>query len=302
MDRPAPSFASVVPAPRVAARETRTVDGTAVVLSVRDGAPLIVLVRMASRGAGLWDAIWDGLAGHFSVLQFDLRMPSSEALEDPRAVFSGLAARCAEIAAALGHERFHLFGWSGGTHVALRCAADFPGRVASSVLLGPFWQLDDMRSSDKGFEFARAMIESGDLSLYAYYWYMGGLSPGFVESRYDQVAQWAEARIRADSFLQRDTAAILKWMRVLRGTWTGADELRAIAAPTLILAHELDPWHAGPSARMARELHRHMPQAAFAVLDGLGSMAPIENPQRVVAEVLRFLLALPKQNANAAPA
>ena len=264
------------------------VGGVSVLLSERAGAPLLVLVRMASRGAGLWDALWDRLAERFSLLRFDLRMPTSTELDNPRQVFARLAAQCVEVASGLGHERFHLFGWSDGTHVALRCTADSPQRVASCVLLGPFWQLADMRAADRGFAFARAMVECGDRDLHAYYWYMGGLSPGFVERNFDQAHQWAQQRNRADSFLQRDHEQILKWMQVLRGTWTTADELAAIASPTLILAHELDPWHAGPSAAMARALHGHMPHASFELLEGLGSMAPIENPERVLRAALKF--------------
>ena len=286
-----------------ARRETRLVNGVPVTLSERAGAPLLILVRMASRGAGLWDLILDRLADHFSVLQFDLRSPSSAELDHPRRFFAGLAAQCLEIAAALGHQRFHLFGWTGGTHVALRCATDFPERVASCVLLGPFWQLDDMRAAEKGFAFARALVESGDRSLYAYYWYMGGLSPQFVERHFDQVAQWAEQRNRADTFLQRDTTQVLKWMRALRGNWVDATELAAIVAPALILAHELDPWHAGPSAAMAHALHRKLPNARLEVLAGLGSMAPIEDPHRVLAAALPFLLSVPGgQAAKPVPA
>jgi len=273
-------------------REARDVGGLSVIWSERDGAPLLMLVRMASRGACLWDPIWDRLGHHFSVVQFDLRMPSTADLDDPRRVFSGLAAQCVEVAAGLGHKRFHLFGWTGGTHVALRCMADFPEQVAPSLLLGPFWTLDDMRSVEKGFEFARALVESGNLALYSYYWYMGGLSPGFVERNFDQVERWAEQRNSGDAFLKRDPAQILKWMRALRGCWIEPPELAGNATPTLIIAHALDPWHAGPSAAMARALHRHLPHARFELLQGLGSMAPIEDPDRVYRAALPFYSAV----------
>lgn len=269
-------------------REIRVVNGVSVALSERPGAPLLALVRMASRGAGLWDPVWDRLARHFSLVQFDLRMPSSAELESPQRVFPALAAQCVEVAAGLGHDRFHLFGWTGGTHVALRCAADFPDRVASILLLGPFWPLQDMGAAEKGFEFAQALIASGNLALYSYYWYMGGLSPPFVERHFDRVKAWADARNSGDSFLQRDPGQILRWMRALRGCWIAERELAAITAPTLILAHGLDPWHAGPSAAMARELHRRMPRARFECLEGLGSMAPIEDPERVYQATLPF--------------
>jgi pimeloyl-ACP methyl ester carboxylesterase len=273
-------------------RETREIGGLSVTCSGGAGAPLLMLVRMASRGACLWDPVWDRLGRHFSVVQFDLRMPSTAELDDPRRVFTALAAQCVEVAAGLGHDRFHLFGWTGGTHVALRCMADFPQRVASSLLLGPFWTLDDMRAAEKGFEFARTLVESGNLALYSYYWYMGGLSPGFVERNFDQVERWADQRNNGDAFLKRDPAQIIKWMRALRGCWIDLPELAGNVTPTLIIAHELDPWHAGPSAAMARALHTHLPHARFELLEGLGSMAPIEDPDRVYRAALPFYSAL----------
>jgi hypothetical protein len=38
--------------------------------------PAVLLLRMASRDAGLWDAVWHPLEQWFRVVQFDLPMPS----------------------------------------------------------------------------------------------------------------------------------------------------------------------------------------------------------------------------------
>ena len=101
-----------------AERHTVVVAGRDVVISPHSDKPLMFLLRMASRGMGVWDPVWDGLAQRFSVAQFDLGMPDEAALAQPGEVFRAFAASCAEAATALGHESFHVFGWNGGTHVA----------------------------------------------------------------------------------------------------------------------------------------------------------------------------------------
>src|SRR4051812_33279927 len=82
--------------------------------------PLLLLIRMASGGMGIWDTIWNDLAQHYTVANFDL-VGDAKLSEDlsPRERFLRLADRNAEVATALGFETFHVFGWYGGTHVAL---------------------------------------------------------------------------------------------------------------------------------------------------------------------------------------
>jgi pimeloyl-ACP methyl ester carboxylesterase len=83
-------------------------------------------------------------------------------------LFGIFADRCARVADGLGYEGFHVFGWIGGTHVALRCAIEFPHLVRSLTLLGPFHPLADMRLIEKQLEFRRVMLTQPDRELYAF--------------------------------------------------------------------------------------------------------------------------------------
>lgn len=154
---------------------------------------------------------------HYRVAQFDLEMPKAEELQNPSAVFSRFARQCASAATGLGAHRFGVFGWNGGTQVALRCAIDYPERVASCLLLGPFCRLPDMRAIDLGVEFMRVMMEQPDRRLYAHYWFMGGLSPGFVAEHFEDVEHWAGARAAGDRFLAGSTERAMAWACALRG-------------------------------------------------------------------------------------
>ena len=243
------------------------------------GKPLVVLVRMASGGMGIWDAIWDVLAQHYTVANFDL-VDAANLAEDaaPRDRFLRLGDRVAEVAQALGFETFHVFGWYGGAHVALACMHAHAERLRSAILLDPFFQLADPRKLDLAVRFKRRLFESEDRSLYAYYWVMAGFSPAFMEQHFDVVERLAAARIEADRFVTLDPSRWMRWVKALRSNWLADDELAAMRMPTLVLATSLDSWHAGPTVGMAEALVARLPAARLSVIDGYGTFFFIEDP------------------------
>jgi pimeloyl-ACP methyl ester carboxylesterase len=182
-----------------------------------------------------------------------------------------------------------VFGWNGGCHVALRCALEHGSEVENCLLLGPFHAARDPRMIDKGLEFLRALFERGDPRLYAYYWYLGGLSPSFASANFDAVEAWVERRVASDRFLAQAPERAMRWMRALRASWASDAELRSISAPTLILAPTLNQWHAGPTLEMAQALAALIPGAKLAPLHDAGSLILLEDPQRVIAPLAEFL-------------
>lgn len=266
----------------LAIRNTQAIEvvgGTEVCITRQEGKPLILLVRMASRGLGGWDGVWAGLCGHFSVAQFNLRMPSVEDLANPVQVFKNLARDCDEVARGLGYDEFHILGWAGGAHLALRCAVELPRRLLSCTVLNPFYPLPDMRPVHKGYEFMRTMLQAGGRELYNYYWFMGGLSPGFVRTRFDEVQRMVQVRLEADSFMHGQTGGMSKWSEVLRGFWVEDAELAAIEVPTLVVGSSLDPTFFGPNPDMARLLHSRLRSAELAMAEGYGSLMLMEAPE-----------------------
>ena len=264
--------------------------GYEVVLRAHPSRPLMLLLRMAAPTAGVWQTVWDDLARHFTVASFDLQqVPAARTMDDLKAVFRDTARACAEIAAGLGAERFHLFGWNGGTQVAMRCAVDCADRVASLLLLDPFHALPDMRPVETAIRF-KQLLHANDRELYAYYWVMAGLTDAFIGSRFDEVERLARARIQSDRFLAQDTGRFMRWVRGLRRTWLGDDEFARIRAPTLILATELDRWNAGPSIAMAKEVQARIRGAELRVIENAGGHFLIEDPGRFLALAEPFLI------------
>lgn len=271
------------------ARErTIEVSGVEVTTTEKLNKPLLVLTRMADRKIGLWDGIWDRLAERFALAAIQPRMPPASAFDDPVKVFRNLAAQCAACARDLGHERFHVLGWNGGSHIALRCAVDHSDRIASCVLVGAFHQLKDGRRTAAGIAFMKAMLCAGDPLLYSRYWVMSGLSPAFVEANFDRVEAWAVARASGDRFVSSDRDAAFRWVEALRQHWLTPEEGRALKTPTLIIAPELDLWHAGPNVAMARSVQAGIPHAVLETVPDRGSLYPLEDPDGFIQKLLRF--------------
>jgi pimeloyl-ACP methyl ester carboxylesterase len=254
------------------------VEGIQVRISRTPGAPLMMLVRMASQESGIWEPVWEGLAGRFTVASFDL-IEAARLEQDmaPGQRFRALAEVVVRTAAGLGFPRFHLFAWYGGCHVALAALRDRPAQIASCVMLDPFFELEDMRKVERAIAFKRAIFET-DRALYAYYWVMAGFSPGFMERHFDVVERLAKARIEKDRFVKMDVERWLRWVRALRTNWLEDTELAAMTTPTLVLASELDAWHAGPTLGMARALHARLQDSELIELPGVGTFGFIEQP------------------------
>ncbi|MCY4589923.1 MAG: alpha/beta hydrolase [Alphaproteobacteria bacterium] len=257
------------------------VAGTRVAVTRRDGAELVILTRLAGRGAGIWDGLWSRLAKRFTVANVDLSLPEGSLLDDPGAVFDGYADLTVRVARELGHPRFHVFGWNGGSHIALHAAARRSDALFSCTLLGAFSTLPDMRRAEAGVAFMRTMMNQPDKELYALYWFMSGLTPGFVEEHYDRVAALARRRAEADRFVHMDIERLTKWIKALRRHWLSDAELNRIRIPVTILAPDLDLWHAGPTVAMARALAERIPTATLEVLEDAGSLIALEDPDRI---------------------
>lgn len=268
----------------VAPRRQLSVANCNVEISESPGKPLLLLVRMAARGMGVWDGVWDRLAEIFTVAQFDLPAPDLDRIEDPVEIFRNYAKICVDVAAGLGHQRFHIFGWTGGTHVATRCIIDHPDRVLSCVLLGPIGALPDNRPTEHGLDVQRLLLDKS-LEAYTYSWIMSGLTWDYILDNYDQIEKIVKDRMVADKG-RLDTERVFRWVKALRFPSYTEAELDRITTPTLIAVQGFDRW---PSLAMARRLHGLIPSSELAIMHGSGALTLMEAPEKFMAVAGRFL-------------
>lgn len=274
------AHASLIP------RTQRMVGEHNVQISETPGKPLLLLVRMAARGMGVWDGVWDRLAELFTVAQFDLPAPDLDRTEDTRQIFRAYARMCVAVAAGLGHGRFHIFGWTGGTHVAIHALIAHPRHILSCVLLGPVCALPDNRVVEHGLGVQRLLLDKS-LEDYTYSWILSGLTWDYALDHYDRIESIVRDRMAADKG-RLDTERVFKWIRALRFPSYTDTELETITTPTFIAVQEFDRW---PSLAMARRLHGLIPDSELGVVHGGGALVLMEAPERFIATAGRFLRA-----------
>jgi len=267
-------------------RTHRQVGPYDVEISETPGKPLLLLVRMAARGMGIWDGVWDRLAELFTVAQFDLPAPAMDKMDAPRDIFRNYARMCVEVAGQLGHEQFHLLGWTGGTHVAMHAMIAYPQHILSCVLLGPVGALPDNRSVEHGLSVQRLLLDKS-LEDYTYSWLLSGVSWDYTLEHYDRIEQIVRDRLVADQG-RLDKERVFKWMRALRYPSYTEGELDGITTPTLIAVQGFDRW---PSLAMARRLNGLIPSSELAVIHGAGAMVLVEAPEKFMTVAGRFLRA-----------
>jgi pimeloyl-ACP methyl ester carboxylesterase len=68
--------------------------------------------------------------------------------------------------------------------------------------------------------------------------------------------------------------------------WGAGEELRRINVPTLIMVGEKDDW-TPPS--FSRLLHDQIPSSKLVILEDAGHCLPLERPERLNTEILKFL-------------
>jgi pimeloyl-ACP methyl ester carboxylesterase len=102
--------------------------------SAGDGPPVLYL---PGAGGPVMTFALDALAERFKVIVLEYPGWGPDSASPDVVDFDGLAAQVADIATALGLERFHLLGTSFGGACALHFAVNYPDKVESLVLEAP---------------------------------------------------------------------------------------------------------------------------------------------------------------------
>ena len=245
-------------------------------IAAGDGTPVVML--HASLGSkSQWNALAERLSSRYRVIAIDLCGYGDNALLTAGTSFT-LEHEVRLVAQRLDrlvepHVRVHLIGHSYGGLVALRCAQSWRGRVASLALYEPVvfnaLDADDATLADVmgvAERVARlvAMGRRRDAAeVFVDFW----SGPGSYRALSLPV-QVGVAR-RVDK-VPLDFRATCGWPR-------GANELRGIATPTLLMSGNRSP---AVVRRIHDVLARTLPNRSVATFDG-GHMAPITDAHRV---------------------
>jgi len=86
--------------------------------------------------------------------------------------------------------------------------------------------------------------------------------------------------------MPKDASTFANQLHALSHRPDASDVLSSLRVPTLILCGRQDFW-SPPSQHEA--MHQFAPHARLAVIEQAGHMAPMERPEAVAAEMLRWL-------------
>ncbi len=186
--------------------------------------------------------------------------------------------------AAAGHRRAHWLGYSMGARLGLGCAARYPDRVASLVLIGGRAGIADpaeRAARRRADEALVERIEAIGVEAFVDEWLAQPLFA--TQQRLDPVIRDEQRRIRL-AHDARELAASL------RGLGPGAQpplfaDLPRVQVPVLLVVGALDTRFVAAAHEMAASL----PQATVCEIAAAGHAAHLEQPAAVIAAVGDFL-------------
>jgi 2-succinyl-6-hydroxy-2,4-cyclohexadiene-1-carboxylate synthase len=256
--------------------------------AIRDeghGPPLLLLHGFTGSSES-WGAVLPALAERFRVLALDLPgHGQTDAPPDPaRYAMEAVAADIAALLPALDVSRVHLLGYSMGGRLALYFARHYPGLITSLTLesaspgLATAAERSDRTAADNALA---GWIEAHSLSEFVARW---EALPLFDSQRR------LPADVREQQRKLRLGNSPQGLANSLRGMGTGRQpslwaELAQVAAPTLLLAGELDPKFRAINEQMAAV----MPNVQLTIVAGAGHTVHLEQPGDFTARVLRSL-------------
>ncbi|MER7665923.1 MULTISPECIES: alpha/beta fold hydrolase [unclassified Streptomyces] len=245
------------------------VNGTTFWTEIHGQGPDVLLIAGLSDPAEAWQAQLDGLSDRYRVVAFDNRGSGRTPMPDGRLSVATMADDAAGVLRALGIDKAHVTGFSGGSAIAQELALRHPGTVRSLVLISTWAQADPYLTGLTRFWHwlateapdERAMLEAFFLWIYTPRAHADGMVQQIVEEAlafpYPQSAETFQRQLKA--FTRHDTL----------------DRLPGISAPTLVLAGEQD---IATPPRLGQVVADTIPGARFEVLAGEAHQPFQESP------------------------
>lgn len=252
---------------------------------------LIVLMAGLGHGAAYYEKAMPLLSGLGRTVAIDPRGVGRSTSATENFSMEGWAADVAELVERLGAPRAHLVGSSLGACVALQAAVDYPGRVASLVIVAGFSELD--RSLELNFRMRIGIIEKlglGDvLAAHIALWTLGRDFINTAEGRAAVDRLFASVRCNSPERYLAFIRAILAFGRLepgQQGQPKLTERLGEIRVPTCVIVGDQDIL---TPVSQSEQLADRIAGAEFHVVPGCGHITFTERPAETAAIIENFL-------------
>ncbi len=237
----------------------------------RGEGPEVLLIAGLGDPAETWTAQLQGLADRYRLIAFDNRGSGRSPLTKESLSVVSMADDAARVLDARGVGSAHVVGHSGGSIVAQELALRRPNLVRSLTLVGTWGRPDEyFRSMIASWRWMAAAAPSPKALLKAFFLWLytpTAHADGTVERAVSRALAFPHPQSPAgfvgqlDAFTDHDAL----------------DRLPEIAAPTLVLAGEID---IATPQRLGRLVAERIPNADFEVLPGEAHRPFEESPDQ----------------------
>ncbi|MEY3665782.1 MAG: hypothetical protein RLZZ153_1964 [Pseudomonadota bacterium] len=236
--------------------------------------PPLLLMHGAEASRLMFAALMPHLAHHFTAIAYDQRDCGDTEGPEVSATLADLADDAQQLIQALRLGRVHVFGSSFGGRVAQALALRYPDSI-DRLVLGSTWPIPDTYEAvcpdAPRLAALRRQLPATASELARWFF-----PDEYLRQRPDLLSVFAGARPESASSIRR-AATVQSTLN---------DDLTALAAPTLLIAGELDRV---VPARVTLSMTARLPGAQTAVLLGVGHATALQAPERLARHLIRFL-------------
>jgi 3-oxoadipate enol-lactonase len=234
-------------------------------------APVVVLSNSIGSTSAMWDPQVPALAERLRVVRYETRGHAGAPVPDGPYALADLGGDVLALLDNLGVERAHFAGLSLGGMTGMWLGVNAPERIDRLALLCT----SAMLARDVDWPARAALVREQGTGAIAAATVERWFTPAYIEANPDVAARWRAAIADTPSEGYAGCAEAI-------GTMDLEEDIRAVRAPTLVIAGRHDPATPPPHAEL---IAARIPGARLEVVDG----AHLSNYERA-DEVTRALL------------
>jgi pimeloyl-ACP methyl ester carboxylesterase len=259
------------------------------------GRPL-VLIHGVWASHEWWRWLVPALARTYYVISPDVRGHGQSSPLKSAYTVNGFAKDLDLLLRSIGIPEVVLVGWSMGGIISLEYALNYPSKVKALILIATRGHHNPKLKRRIIFQYLQARLSLlMDFTAPRKYDRASGSFPAqkiWLEREVEkmlspnaskEVKDWVMSDVRNNPRENYFQAIRSIW------NWGAADRLKEIEGPTLIMVGDKDTR---TPPRFSRLLYATIPNSRLVIVEGAGHCLPLERPERVNEEIIKFLKSL----------
>jgi 3-oxoadipate enol-lactonase/4-carboxymuconolactone decarboxylase len=236
--------------------------------------PVVVFSNSIGSTLEMWEAQVRALSGRYRCLTYDTRGHGRSAVVGRDASIDDLADDLAGLLDALGIQNAHVLGLSLGGMTAQAFGVRHAHRTKSLVLMATAAQLGPPEAWEQRAQAVRSQGMAAIADAVLARWF----TPALAAEHGDVVTSWRERFLAIDPDGYAACCAAIRDMDL-------REAIRAITAPTLIIAGAEDPSTPPP---LMEDIRARIPDAELIVIPRAAHLLAVERPDAVNAHLRAF--------------